>query len=626
MSGLYLNRQIEYTGGLVLPVGFKVPEPFDILRDGERYSAWHIEGIKSAVARNNVNERGERSSGKLTYAVEIENELRVMNRLWTTETPPAHEVLSYHKMGATDAVLDTVSGSRELDSRECDPPVVAGESTVDQSAVESSGSTSEVVDVDDDAAVQRPELPAPAVSRPNPAPMMSCGCVMVVDFMSLLVRAYKAGPPSKIHGVRSMFETLCNAIDRLCPEFIVFALDGGHDHRSKLYPAYKANRPPKEPELLEQIKLGEQALQAIGWPSIRVQGWEADDILASFATQFNDVTAATVLLTSDKDALQICATTRARVYHPWGDGVHFNEARCGEKYGVPFAMMGDFLALQGDTSDSVPGVAGVGQKTAAELMLAHKSLDAVLAAAAAGQIKGKVGKSLQEQAEVARLSRDLVTLRTDLPIGRHWEWWPLDEPRAGWRQRLQELGLGSTAQRLAQRLPDEGPSSVSHFRAESSHVDIPCPAVSIESSHPVHIPAAAVESVPVISAERPVEHAGTIDSFAPVNLIPVYPPAADDVATWPTSLASLPATASLLDKVRAVYRTGLDHHSKGREVTNDWKRDCVYHPAYEDGLNGRPLSVQLTDYDSDGMRLKRVPAPAKPDPVSSAGPKTATLF
>jgi 5'-3' exonuclease len=437
----WLTQRLEYTDGVVLPVGLQLPEPYDFVRNPSEFSAWHIAGAKACAKKLNVDSSGQRTSAPLTTAHEIQGELRIVHRSWTTDTQPDHESIPFRRVGAPD-------DARPVPAEQSRPINVESQPTNSQPTVERLRGQSEP-------------------SRPS-AGLKFCGLVAVVDFMSLLVRAFKAGAPSQVHGVRSMLETICHVIDRLSPEFLVFALDGGHDHRTSLYPGYKGNRPPKEPELIEQIALGERVLQEIGWPSIRVKGWEADDILASMATQFDEVAAGVVLITSDKDALQVCASTRALVYHPWSDGVIINEERCADKYGVPFSMMNGFLSLSGDTSDSVPGVPGIGPKTAADLMRTHRSFEGVMAAAAAGKINGRIGKALQEHADAARLSRELVTLRTDLPVGIHWQRWPVAEPRKGWQRQLQELGLGGAAAKLSQRLSmgTDGDRGSSHIEVE----------------------------------------------------------------------------------------------------------------------------------------------------------------
>lgn len=299
------------------------------------------------------------------------------------------------------------------------------------------------------AAISNPVL------RPQATPVIrACGIVAIVDVMNLLVRAFYAGDVSAINGVRSMFETLGSVMDRLSPEFMIFAFDDGHVERTRLYPDYKTGRAEKPPELVAQIKLAEQALSALGWPSIRVIGWEADDVIASLATQLQDIAVGTVTISSDKDLLQLHRVTQ--IYHPWKGGEFITAAKCQEKHGVHPSKIVDYLSLIGDDTDCVPGVKGIGPKTAVALVNEYGDLAGILAAAERGDVPGATGKKLREQAAVARLSQQLITLRTDLPVGFHWSDWPVREPRADWRKRLEALGLGIPANRLASRLPAEG--------------------------------------------------------------------------------------------------------------------------------------------------------------------------
>lgn len=613
----WLTVQREYTDGVVMPASSRVPEPYDLDNNPENYSQWDIAGTRASAARNNLNRLGERSHRLVTYIVSWHGALRVINEHWTTETRPNVEAEPYRRtqvhadrdVRVSSAAEPSLQLNRGDVLATAPSPVPlstsAGDSLLEDDKV---GMPPVEVAVDDAPAVPACDLPNRGVPHPD---LKSCGIVCVVDFMSLLYRAFKAGTPSKVHGVRSMLETICHVIERICPEFLIFAMDDpGPGHRNKIYPDYKANREAKPPELLAQIEIAKQALNAIGWPSICIKGWEADDVLASVATQLDAVSIGVVMVTSDKDALQTCATTRARVYHPWGEGLHFNETRCDETYGVPFSMMNGLLALMGDTSDNIPGVPGIGKKTAATLMRTHRTFEAVLQAAQEGKIDGKVGKSLQEHADQAKLSRDLVTLRTDLPIGKLWEWWPLDEPRPGWQRRLQDLGLGGVAQKLAKLLPTQGKSSLSHFRSETTHhevihvVEIPDPVpASLTTDHGV------ASNVP--DEERRFSDAAADDHSVQLPESVPIPDAVisaeSDVESWYPGLYACPANASLLDTVRAVYRTGLDHYKRGRMPENGWKREYIFYAAFDDGLNGRPLTVQLSDYDAAGYLLKRVP-------------------
>ena len=267
-------------------------------------------------------------------------------------------------------------------------------------------------------------------SRPENHSASSPCRVLAIDFLNLLVRAYHSGTKTETHAVRSMFQTIAAAIRELGPELVVFAMDGGHDHRTALLPQYKAHRPEPEPLLQSQKALAEQAIAAAGFQSIRVQGFEADDVLASIARQRPGV----VVCSCDKDLLALCGV--ARIYHPWSGG-KFVTAE--EKLELPAGQVTDFLALCGDSSDGIPGVKGIGPKTAAELLKEFGDLEAILSAATVGAIPGAVGKKLKEQREAALICRQVVELRDALKLPELQSW----RPRSDWRTKLQAMKLGS---------------------------------------------------------------------------------------------------------------------------------------------------------------------------------------
>lgn len=254
--------------------------------------------------------------------------------------------------------------------------------------------------------------------------------VMVVDYMNLLVRSWHVGRPSEVHAVRGMWQTLANAIRAVRPDRVVFALDGGHVERTRLLPEYKAHRPSADPDLVRQRELGERALQIAGFQAVRVDGWEADDVVASIASRVSGV----VICSSDKDLLALC--DRSRVYQPWSGG-QFCDSHL--KLGVAANEVLDFLALCGDKADGVPGCPGVGPVNALKLLGQYGSLDAI--GAARESIPGAVGQRLRDHWDQLVLSREVVRLNDALELPELCGW----SPRPGWQQRLTELRLGSVA-------------------------------------------------------------------------------------------------------------------------------------------------------------------------------------
>ncbi|HRA88380.1 MAG TPA: 5'-3' exonuclease H3TH domain-containing protein, partial [Planctomycetaceae bacterium] len=258
---------------------------------------------------------------------------------------------------------------------------------------------------------------------------------LAIDFLNILVRAFHAGAPTETHAVRSMMQTVANTIRKLQPAHVVFAMDGGHNLRSQLLPSYKAHRKPEDPLLTAQKKLAEDALYVAGFDMMRIEDWEADDVLATLAVTHSD----TVIASCDKDLLALThLATRCRVYHPWGAGEFMDSET---KLGIPANHVTDYLALCGDTSDGIPGVIGIGPKTAAQLLTEYDSLEAIIVAAKLGNIKGAAGKKIAEQHQSALLCRRVVELNTRLPIK---ELHPF-QPHPDWRMELQSMRLGSVA-------------------------------------------------------------------------------------------------------------------------------------------------------------------------------------
>jgi len=244
--------------------------------------------------------------------------------------------------------------------------------------------------------------------------------LLAIDGMGMLHRIYQANPApegrEKAEGaIATMQMSFRRALREHRPSHCLMVFDaGGQTWRHKLYPPYKANRQPMAAELREELAKYKATLLEEGWAVVEHPGHEADDTLGSVAFTASGLAVEVVVLASDKDIASV-GQLGARVYdhfdHRWHD-----DAWCRNKFGVGLARLQDWLALVGDASDGVPGVDTVGAKTATRLLLEHGDLPGVLAAAA--EMSGKVGEKLREQADMARLSRQLTALRMDLfPAG-----------------------------------------------------------------------------------------------------------------------------------------------------------------------------------------------------------------
>ncbi len=205
-------------------------------------------------------------------------------------------------------------------------------------------------------------------------------------------------------------------------DYIAVTLDVGGDQgtfRSQLYPEYKANRDAPPEDLFPQVNRAIEMLESIGVPVIGCEGFEADDVLATIATDFSnkhpDIRVR--IISKDKDLKQLLGegTPPTEMYDVHKDEL-ITEADLMEDLGIRPEQMIDLLTLMGDTADNIPGVPGIGIKTAAKLLIEFETLDGVFDAAEQGQIKGKRRENILASKDTLPLSKELVTLRHDVPI------------------------------------------------------------------------------------------------------------------------------------------------------------------------------------------------------------------
>jgi DNA polymerase-1 len=208
------------------------------------------------------------------------------------------------------------------------------------------------------------------------------------------------------------------------PAYAVWVHDAGTSFRHETYPEYKATREKLDEQLQQDfdrsVERIEQLLAAFRIPLVAVEGYEADDVIGTLATLASARGLDTVIVSGDKDFYQLLSD-RVTLLNPGRGGPaaveeqHVTLANGAERLGVPPEQTVDYLALVGDSADNVPGVRGVGEKTAQKLLAEFGSLDAVLAHAADLPAK-RVREALLAEADRARLSRDLVTIRRDVPV------------------------------------------------------------------------------------------------------------------------------------------------------------------------------------------------------------------
>ncbi|NKN37149.1 DNA polymerase I [Agrobacterium sp. a22-2] len=218
--------------------------------------------------------------------------------------------------------------------------------------------------------------------------------------------------------------------------------------RKELYDAYKANRSAPPEDLVPQFGLIREATRAFNLPCIETEGFEADDIIATYARAAEAIGADVTIISSDKDLMQL-VSQNVHMYDAMKDK-QIGIPDVIEKWGVPPEKMIDLQSLTGDSTDNIPGIPGIGPKTAAQLLEEYGDLDTLLARA--GEIKQvKRRESIVANADLARLSKQLVTLRTDVPIDM-----PLDalglEPQDGPRliSFLKAMEFTSLTRRVAE--------------------------------------------------------------------------------------------------------------------------------------------------------------------------------
>ncbi len=200
------------------------------------------------------------------------------------------------------------------------------------------------------------------------------------------------------------------------PKGVAVAWDTRPVHRTEISEAYKAERKPMPDLLREQFPHFRPIVEAFGYSNLEFEGWEADDVIATLATRADAAGVRTCVVSTDRDAFQLCSENVCLMMTPRGvsDVQVYTPERVEARYGVRPDQVPDFIGLKGDTSDNIPGVPGIGDKTAAQLIAQYGSLEAVLEHAA--EQSPARAKALTEFAQQARDSKLLATMRRDLEI------------------------------------------------------------------------------------------------------------------------------------------------------------------------------------------------------------------
>ena len=244
--------------------------------------------------------------------------------------------------------------------------------------------------------------------------------VYLIDGSGYIFRAFHALPPmtrsdgTPVNAVLGFTNMLMKLLEDTDADHIAVIFDAARKNfRNDIYADYKMHRPETPPELIPQFALIREATRAFNVPAIEQNGFEADDLIATYAEQAVKEGAEVTIVSSDKDLMQL-VTDKVKLFDPMKNKP-IGRKEVEEKFGVAPDKVIDVQALAGDSSDNVPGVPGIGVKTAAELILAYGDLDTLLARA--GEIKQpKRRENLLANAELARISRQLVTLRKDVAV------------------------------------------------------------------------------------------------------------------------------------------------------------------------------------------------------------------
>src|SRR5271165_1233904 len=305
------------------------------------------------------------------------------------------------------------------------------------------------------------------VSRPTGAGAGAAERLFLIDGPSLVYRAFFALPESiatstgvptnAIFGFASM---LVKIVTDYGVRPTVVAWDAGTSGRSELFSEYKAQRRSRPDLLKQQWPAMEPLVEAFGYRNVRVEGFEADDVIASLAARAlaADPPVASMIVTGDRDVFQLIDERGLVQVMATARGITetkiYDRRAVIDRYGIPPALIPDFYGLKGDTSDNIPGVPGIGDKTASELIQRFGSLEEVLAHV--DDVSGpKRKQNLLEHAEDARVSKRLATVQREVPVDFDISAEALREPdRSRVREVFRRYELRDPLRRLEEALGD----------------------------------------------------------------------------------------------------------------------------------------------------------------------------
>lgn len=283
--------------------------------------------------------------------------------------------------------------------------------------------------------------------------------LVLIDGNAIIHRAYHALPPlttkkgELVNAVYGFASTILSVMDRFRPDYVLATFDlAGATFRHKEYKEYKAHRVKADQELYNQIPRVKEVVQALGIPIFEQEGFEADDIIGTMITESekNGEKLENIIVTGDLDTLQL-VSPKTKVYtmrRGLTDSVLYDEERIKERYGLSPGQLVDFKGLRGDPSDNIPGVRGIGEKTACELLKKYETIEKVYAHI--GEIKGAAREKLERDKMQAVQSKHLAKIVRNVPVKLE-----LDKAKTNSfdRQKLIELFQELNFYSLIKRIP-----------------------------------------------------------------------------------------------------------------------------------------------------------------------------
>ena len=428
---------------------------------------------------------------------------------------------------------------------------------------------------------------------PNHAPPR----LFLVDGYALIYRAFFAMISRPLRTARGentsaawgAVNFLLRLEEKYRPDYLAWVLDAGTSFREERYPEYKSTREKLDEELQadfdRSVDRTRQLLEAFRVATVEVPGYEADDVIGTLATQAAARGLDAVIVSGDKDFYQLIGPHVALLNPGRGgpaavDEAWVDESNAGERLGVRPAQVADYLALVGDASDNIPGVKGIGEKGAQKLLAEFGDLETLLARA--GEVSAKRAReALLEQADAARLSRELVTIHRDVPVELDLDRFALQEPdRDKLIQVLADLEFYSLLKRLDGQAGQPAPA-VAAPPGPSTASGAPCAVAIVDDPSALPALAARLRRAPLLAldtetssmAPREAELIGLSLAAGPTEVwyFPfAHRPPAGELAA-PAPVTNLPPLASAACAPLAELLADPAVPKAGHNVKFDWQ-------------------------------------------------------